>query len=138
MDSAVVNIILATQDQAYHDLIEIYTKQVDDKLQSMQATINQLTRRLEITQHEINYLKEKVRCQDQEIKCKTQENQELHAKLDSISSIMKDLQDKCNYYNRCNNLQFLGIVEGSRNEAWEQSEVKILYLLSEKLQLPNV
>ncbi|MPC72157.1 Protein unc-13 C [Portunus trituberculatus] len=141
MDSAVVKTMLEVQDQAYRGFLEIQMKQVDDKLQSMQATINKLTRSLEFTQRDVDDLKEKVKLQDQEIKCRTKENQELTARLDASSNIIKELQDKSNYqenYNHRNNLQFLGIEERPRNETWEQLAVKISDLLTEKLQLPNV
>ncbi|KAG0720477.1 Spermatogenesis-associated protein 5-like protein 1 [Chionoecetes opilio] len=100
-----------------------------------------LTKSLEFTQQEVVDLKQQVKHQDQELKCRRNTNETLSEKLEGSETLIKDLEDRCNYqedYNRRNNLQFLGMVGRQGGDTWEQAAVLVSKLLEEKLQLPDI
>lgn len=102
--------------------------------------MTELTTSLELTQREVEDLKELKQCKEE----KTKDNltiKKLQEDLQGSKVRVKELEDRADYiedYSRRNNLQVIGIEEHTVTETWEQTAVKVSKLLEEKLQLPNI
>lgn len=141
MDEKSLKMLLASQDQAFRTALEVITKQLHEKTNSLEVTVNDLTRSLEFTQKEVEDLKQQVKHQERE----EHKNRETINKLTEILQVsgkqVQNLEERCNWqedYSRRLNLQFVGIEESSGGETWEQTATRVSKLLENKLELPNI
>lgn len=115
-------------------------RQVNERLHSFQATINELTRSLEFTQSDLDELRGEMKILQRERNEDKEKMQVLMNELQVKTNLIKELEDKTTYlddYNRRNNLQIVGVEEQS-NESWEQTAVKVNQIIENKLHLPKV
>ena len=61
MDLEIIKTLLDCQDKACRNSLEIFLKQVNDRVQSFERTVNDLTRCLEFTEGEVDNVKGEVR-----------------------------------------------------------------------------
>lgn len=133
MDTSALKVLISAQDQAYRSALEVFAKQFEDKITSLQSTVTELTTSLEFSQKEIEDLKHTINNQNEV-------NNDLKDKLQASEVHFKDLYERCNYqedYNRRNNLRITGMAE-QRSETWEQTAQQVSKLLKDKLQLPDI
>ena len=57
----VLKTLLAAQNQAFRNAPEVFTKQVNEKIQALQSSVSEVTRSLEFTQKEVDDLKREVK-----------------------------------------------------------------------------
>lgn len=141
MDTSVLKTLLASQDQAYRSALEVFMKQINDKVEGLQATVAALTASLEFTQREFDDSKREVKQLQEKNTSKLEEMKRLTDELHVSKTLIADLEDKCNYqedYSRRNNLQIIGIEENPNGETWEQTASQVSKLLEGKLGLPDI
>lgn len=140
MDNSVLTLFDA-HNEAYRGAVDIFTRQLEDKIQSVHSSITDLTRSLEFTQYEMGDLSRKVNEQQHELREKDQIIEELSEKLKASEVHFKDLYEKRNFhknYNRRNTLHFVEIEEKQSGKTWEQTANIVSKVLQKKLQFPNI
>lgn len=125
--------ILASQDEAYKGALDLFMKNINEKLRDNDNVIKDLTRSLEFTQAEVQDLKQQVtrleseKQEDKNIICTLRKSAET---LEARANYMED-------YSRRKNLHISGLEERP-GENWEQTTTKVTKLLEENLNLRNV
>ena len=140
MDSAVLKTLLDSQNQAYRGAMEVFLKQVNENVSSLQSTVSELKMSLEYTQKEVDELKQEVKKYHEDKKHDHDVIKTLKEDLHASEKVIKELEDRANYqedYSRRNNLQIIGLDERPGGETWEQTAVRVTQLIEEKLELPN-
>ena len=115
-------------------------RQINEKIQTFQGTVNDLRQSLEFTQKEIEDLKHEVNQLQQTKKQDQVTIKHMTDDLQAKSDLIQELEERCNYqedYSRRNNLQIVG-VEEHQDETWEQTASQVTKLLDNKMQLQNV
>lgn len=133
MDESTLKTILASQEKAFRTSIELLEKQMNEKVQSLQNVVGEVTKSLEFSQKEVDELKKEVTLNNGTIK-------NLKEEVQASRQLVKELEARCNYqedYSRRNNLQIVG-VEEKRGETWEQTATEVSNLLKSKLDLPDI
>lgn len=141
MDASTIKTLLESQERAYKTAMDMVVKQMNDRIEKLESTVADLTSSLQFSQGEIDDLKSAIKQlekdkQDAKIKMDRQE-----ADINSSKSEIESLEDRCNYmedYSRRNNIRITGIKEQNGNETWEQTAAKVLSVLDDKLQLPDL
>ena len=140
MDPSVLKTILNSQQEAFKGSLDIFMKQINEKLKAHEDTIDDLTRSLEHTQKEFEEVKKQVVCLERVKKEHEGTITNLTKEMQEKEQTIRDLDARANYqedYNRRNNLQIVGLEEAP-GENWEQTSNKVSTFLGEKLQLPNL
>lgn len=141
MDAAVLKTLLDSQNQAFQGAIEVFMKQVNENVRSLQSTIGELRTSLEFTQKDLEDMKQELKKHQEEKKNDQEIIKKLSEDLQSRKKIINELEERVNYqedYSRRNNLQIIGLEERQGGETWEQTAVQVTKLLESKLQLPNI
>lgn len=110
MDSSVLKTLLETQNQAYRGALEVFMKDIGDKVNQSQTMIHDLKQSLEFTQKEVDDLKLQLNQVKQERNNDQAQIAKLTRDLQTSNNSLKELNERANYqedYNRRNNLHFL-------------------------------
>ncbi|KAK3877388.1 hypothetical protein Pcinc_017900 [Petrolisthes cinctipes] len=114
--------------------------EVDEKVQSIQSSVVELTKSLEFSQKEIDDLKQEIKQHNHDKTVNKVTFKKLQDDLQTREKQVDILQESCNNLediNRRNNLQITGLDE-CPGETWEQTTTKVTKLMDDKLQLHNV
>lgn len=139
MDSQAVKLLMDIQDQSYKNALELFVSQLTNKIDALQVQVLELTKGLHVTQAEVADLKSQVKhlVRDQVdegnfIKCNNPPR--------CPPKIAESLKSRCNYfdnYSHNRNLYLCGLEE-FKSEAYEQLANRVIVLLHEMLEVPNV
>ncbi|KAK4328992.1 hypothetical protein Pmani_000628 [Petrolisthes manimaculis] len=83
MDSNVLKTLLDSQEKAYRSAMEIVVTQLNTQIRKLENTVSDVTKSLELTQNEVDDLKQEI--------------SRLKAEKNKDNEVFKDLMDK-NYH----------------------------------------
>lgn len=133
--------LLESHERVYKSALDAVVKQMNERIMKLESTVADLTTSLQFSQREIDDLKSTIKQHEKE-KQDTKVKMDQQADVINSSKVeIESLEDRCNYmedYSRRNNIRITGVEEQSGNETWEQTAAKVLSLLDDKMQLPDL
>ena len=133
MDTEDIKLVLEAQERTHRSLMEFIVKQLQDRIQTLESNVTDLTKSLEFTLAEIVDLKS-------DVKQLRKSDSDKQAVVELLQSTLNELNQRVNYqedHSRRNNLRITGVRE-MPGETWEQTAAIVTKLLQDKLELPSV
>ena len=133
MDLNSVKELLNVQQSAYKDATAILFDSLNKRIDDQNNKLYEFQKSLEFSQEELRTTKNELSTCKRELINQTRQMEEFRREITNLTSQIARQED----YSRRKNIRIEG-VEEEKQETWEQTQVKVVKLMKEKMELHNV